>query len=326
MPTPLPRVSTGSATACSPIRRARGTACAPNDRCALYHREYRLKARQDERQASADRRILELAKQAADAEERLTRLCGAIETGTVDGTNPTLRERVAALKGAREKSIEALDYAKRSGLVPIEIDPVVIERFTRLMREKLVSGVPRAGRLISAQSSTRSLSHRTRSGSPAKTTISGQRWTRTANRPPPVRKSVQEWCPIHPRTCSLDSPAICARASWATWARWIAQPASVTPRATSIIEFRMFSGPPDRSRSFRNREAKGSHTSCYAAIMVSASAVQRSRSAAGVPAGLGSAPRCAAGGGCNTVPRCRARNTAASSFQTGVSGGCLRDS
>ena len=45
-----------------------------------------------------------------------------------------------ALKGARDKSIEALDYARKSGLVPIEIDPVIIERFTRLMREKLVSG------------------------------------------------------------------------------------------------------------------------------------------------------------------------------------------
>jgi hypothetical protein len=44
------------------------------------------------------------------------------------------------LKNARDRSIEALDYAKKSSLVPIEIDPAVIERFTRLMREKLVSG------------------------------------------------------------------------------------------------------------------------------------------------------------------------------------------
>jgi hypothetical protein len=83
-----------------------------------------LKARQDERQASADRRMLDLARQAADAEERLTRLYGAIEAGTVDGTDPTLRERVAALKGARDKSIEALDSPRnqasfRSKSIPL---------------------------------------------------------------------------------------------------------------------------------------------------------------------------------------------------------------
>jgi site-specific DNA recombinase len=47
---------------------------------------------------------------------------------------------VAALKGARDKSIGALAYAKKTSTLPIEIDPVIIERFTRLMRERLVSG------------------------------------------------------------------------------------------------------------------------------------------------------------------------------------------
>ena len=63
-----------------------------------------------------------------------------ISAGTVDGTDPTLRERVASLRNTRDRSTEALDYAKKSGAVPIEIDPVVIERFTRLMRERRVSG------------------------------------------------------------------------------------------------------------------------------------------------------------------------------------------
>jgi DNA invertase Pin-like site-specific DNA recombinase len=57
-----------------------------------------LKARRDERQASADRRIVDLARQAAEAEERLGRLYAAIEAGTVDGTDPTLKERVAAVR------------------------------------------------------------------------------------------------------------------------------------------------------------------------------------------------------------------------------------
>ncbi|MDB5616353.1 hypothetical protein [Tardiphaga sp.] len=37
-------------------------------------------------------------------------------------------------------TLEALEYAKNSSVLPVEIDPVAIERFTRLMREQLVSG------------------------------------------------------------------------------------------------------------------------------------------------------------------------------------------
>jgi hypothetical protein len=139
--------------------------------------------------------MLDLAKQAADAEERLTRLYGAIEAGTVDGTDPTLRERVAALKGARDKSIEALDYAKKSGPVPIEIDPVIIERFTRLMREKLVAG-DAAGRkaYLSAIIDSIVVSEHT-----IRITGSNDNLRSTLGpngQPTPlVRKSVQEWCP-----------------------------------------------------------------------------------------------------------------------------------
>jgi site-specific DNA recombinase len=153
-----------------------------------------LKARQDERQASADQRMLDLARQAADAEERLTRLYGAIEAGTVDGTDPTLRERVVALKGARDKSIEALDYAKKSGLVPIEIDPVIIERFTRLMREKLVYG-DAAGRkaylgaIIDSIVVSENTIRITGSNDNLRSTLGPN------SQPTPlVRKSVQEWC------------------------------------------------------------------------------------------------------------------------------------
>ena len=64
----------------------------------------------------------------------------AIEAGTIDGTDPTLKERVAALKAGRDKAVEALDYAKKSSANPIEIDPIAIDRFTRLMREELTSG------------------------------------------------------------------------------------------------------------------------------------------------------------------------------------------
>jgi site-specific DNA recombinase len=55
-----------------------------------------LKERRDERQASADRRIVDLARQAFEAEERLGRLCAAIEAGTIDGTDPSLKEAYLA--------------------------------------------------------------------------------------------------------------------------------------------------------------------------------------------------------------------------------------
>jgi site-specific DNA recombinase len=99
-----------------------------------------LKARRDERQSSADRRIVDLSRQASDAEERLGRLYAAIEAGTVDGADPILKDRVASLKNIRDRAIEAVDYARKSSTQPVEIDPVAIDHFTRSMREHLVSG------------------------------------------------------------------------------------------------------------------------------------------------------------------------------------------
>ncbi len=99
-----------------------------------------LKARRDDRQASADRRIVDLARQAAEAEERLSRLYAAIEAGTIDGTDPTLKARVASLKDGRDRAAEALDYAKKTSASPVEFDPLAVDRFSRLMREQLTSG------------------------------------------------------------------------------------------------------------------------------------------------------------------------------------------
>jgi hypothetical protein len=56
------------------------------------------------------------------------------------GAEPTLKERVAAVKAIRDRAIEALDYAKNTSALPIEIDPIAIDRFIRLMREQLRSG------------------------------------------------------------------------------------------------------------------------------------------------------------------------------------------
>jgi hypothetical protein len=61
-----------------------------------------------------------------------------MEAGTIEGTDPSLKERVAGI--ARDRAVEASDYARKSSALPVQIDPVAIDRFTRLMRLQLVSG------------------------------------------------------------------------------------------------------------------------------------------------------------------------------------------
>ena len=78
-----------------------------------------LKGRCDDRQDSADRRLVDLGRQVGDAGERLSRLYAPIEASTIDGTDPTLKERVAALKATRDRALEALDYARKSSALPI---------------------------------------------------------------------------------------------------------------------------------------------------------------------------------------------------------------
>ncbi|MDN3277962.1 hypothetical protein QWJ07_27110 [Frankia sp. RB7] len=142
-----------------------------------------LRARRDDRQASADRRLVDLARQVTNAEERLSRLYASIEAGTIDGTDPTLEERVAALKTTRDRALEALDYAKNSSAVPIEIDLVAIDRFTRLICEQFVSEdvIARKAYLSAIVPSSTATAP---SASSAQMTISGPRSARTANREP----------------------------------------------------------------------------------------------------------------------------------------------
>lgn len=165
-----------------------------------------LKARRDGRQASADRRLVDLARQVSDAGERLARLYASIEAGTIDGTDPTLKERVAALKATRDRSAEALEYARKSSVLPVEIDPIAIERFTRLMREQLVSGDVAARKAyLSAIIDAVIVSDTT-------IRIIGSNDNIRAALGPDgqpthvVRKSVQEWCPWPAVTYFLNYP------------------------------------------------------------------------------------------------------------------------
>ncbi len=154
-----------------------------------------LKSRRDDRQASADRRISEVAKQVVDIEERLSRIYSAIEGGSLDPSEPTLKERVASLTATRDRAAEALSYAKKSLTQFAEVDAIAIERFTRLMRDQLISGDVSArkaylaaivDRIIVSDSTIRIV------GSHDNIRAAIGPDGRTAR---PVRKSVQEWCP-----------------------------------------------------------------------------------------------------------------------------------
>jgi hypothetical protein len=125
----------------------------------------------------------------------LGRLYAAIEAGTIDSTDPTLKERVAALKAGRDKAVEALDYAKKSSATPIEIDPIAIDRSTRLMREQLTSGdvAARKAYLASVVDAIIVSEDKIRivgSNDNIRSTFGPQ-----GQPQPRVRKSVQEWCP-----------------------------------------------------------------------------------------------------------------------------------
>ena len=124
-----------------------------------------------------DRRLVDLGRQVAEVGEGLSRLYASIEAGTIDGTDPMLKERVAALKATRDRALEALDYAKKSSALPIEVDievdPVAVDRFTRLMREQLVSGDVAARKAYLSAIVDAIIVSDTPSASSARTIISG---------------------------------------------------------------------------------------------------------------------------------------------------------
>lgn len=87
-----------------------------------------------------------------------------------------------------------MEYAKRSSALPIEIDPVAINRFSRLMREQLVSGDVAARKAyLSAVVDAIVVSDNTiriiGSNENIRSTLGSD-----GQPTPPVRKSVQEWC------------------------------------------------------------------------------------------------------------------------------------
>jgi site-specific DNA recombinase len=91
------------------------------------------------RAAAIDRRIAALAREAEEADDRLRRLYKLVEDGRSD-VGDLLNERVAELKATRAKAHAALERARSARETVRDNRPILIERFTRIMRERLSTG------------------------------------------------------------------------------------------------------------------------------------------------------------------------------------------
>src|SRR6266481_6409292 len=98
-----------------------------------------LAARRAERAETVNSRIMALQREVADAEDRLKRLYRLVEDGVTD-LDDVLKDRLDSLKAGRDRAKAALETAKLNIAPAIRIDPALIERFGRCMREKFTAG------------------------------------------------------------------------------------------------------------------------------------------------------------------------------------------
>ena len=80
-----------------------------------------------------------LQREVTDAEEKLKRLYRLVEDGLTD-LDDVLKDRLNSLKADRDRAKATLERAKEHAASPIQIDPALIERFGRMMRENLTTG------------------------------------------------------------------------------------------------------------------------------------------------------------------------------------------
>jgi site-specific DNA recombinase len=98
-----------------------------------------LTTRRAEKAESANRRILALQREVTDAEDKLKRLYRLVEDGVTD-LDDVLKDRLYSLKAERDRAKASLEAAKHQIAPEIRIDPALIERFGRSMREKFTTG------------------------------------------------------------------------------------------------------------------------------------------------------------------------------------------
>jgi hypothetical protein len=83
-------------------------------------------------------RVSSLQTAVTDAEEKLKRLYKMVEDGLTD-LDDILKERITSLKLDRDRAKSALERI-RHRLPAIKLDPEVIERFGRAMRQNITTG------------------------------------------------------------------------------------------------------------------------------------------------------------------------------------------
>ena len=98
-----------------------------------------LSSRRAELAAAVNTRISGLQREVVDAEDKLKRLYRLVEDGLTD-LDEVLKERLNTLKADRDRAKAALERAKEQSASQIQIDPALIERFGRTMRENFTAG------------------------------------------------------------------------------------------------------------------------------------------------------------------------------------------
>ena len=98
-----------------------------------------LSSRRAEKAESLNGRLIELQREVTDADDKLKRLYRLVEDGMTD-LDEVLKDRLNTLKGDRDRAKAALERAKELSTPQIEIDPALIERFGRTMREHFSTG------------------------------------------------------------------------------------------------------------------------------------------------------------------------------------------
>lgn len=84
-------------------------------------------------------RLIALQREVTDADEKLKRLYRLIEEGLTD-LDEVLKDRLNELKSKRDRAIAALDRAREQVGPRIDVDPALIDRFGRQMRERFSTG------------------------------------------------------------------------------------------------------------------------------------------------------------------------------------------
>lgn len=98
-----------------------------------------LAARRTEKAEGLNGRVLALQREVADAEDKLARLYRLVEDGLTN-LDDVLKDRLAVLKTERDRAKTALERAKEHSAYQIQIEPALIERFGRMMRENFSTG------------------------------------------------------------------------------------------------------------------------------------------------------------------------------------------